>query len=60
MKKRMSRLMAATIAVRALTFTPLIHYLPHISIIEAKVQTYEDVGEDYASELESQTVHNVN
>ena len=40
----------------SLTFTPEIYNLTPISIAQAKVQLYNGIGEDYASEIESQEI----
>ena len=40
----------------SLTFTPEIYNMLPISIAEAKVQMYNGIGEDYASEIESQEI----
>ena len=54
--KKLKKLIAASLIVGGLTFAPNVYYFPMSSISYAKVQMYQGIGEDYASEIESQEV----
>ena len=54
--KNIKKIIIASMVAGSLTFTPEIYNLTPISIAQAKVQLYNGIGEDYASEIESQEI----
>ena len=56
MRKSLLKLIVASIAVGAITFTPKVYHLPMVSVAHAEVQTYQGIGEEYSSTYELQSV----
>ena len=57
-KKNLRRMIAASMIVGGTAFSPVVEVcdFPIISIVHAEVKMYTGVGEDYASQIESQDV----
>ena len=56
MQKRLRKLIAASIMVSALTFTPQIDYFPVISVAHAEIKPYTGVGRYVASDFDDPKV----